>query len=460
MSSQAPRELLSSRLGFLLISAGCAIGLGNVWRFPFITGQYGGAIFVAFYVFFLLCVGLPILVMEFSVGRAARQNMGLAFRTLEPRGTKWHLVGPFSLIGSYFLMMFYAPVAGWMLAYFYYTASGAMTGLNPEQIGAVFGGLLASPTSMFMWTVLTLAIGFGVCAMGVRGGVERVVKYMMLGLFFILIALAYNSLSLPGAEAGLAFYLAPNWDNVMKTGFWPMLNAAMGQAFFTLSIGIGSMTIFGSYLNRDRTLTGEAGMIMGLDTVVALLSGLIIFPACSAFGVSADAGPSLIFITLPNVFNNMSAGQLWGALFFIFMACAALSTVIAVLENVVSYSIDVWGWTRKKAVCVNGVVLLMLTLPCILGFNLLSNITPFGAGSTVLDLEDFIVSNNLLPLGSLVFLLFCCKKNGWGWDNFIKEADSGQGPKFPAWLRPYLTYVLPFIVLFVLLQGYLQKFAL
>lgn len=363
---QDGRETLGSRIGFLFLSAGCAIGLGNVWRFPFIAGQYGGALFVAVYLFFLVTVGLPVLIMEFSVGRAARRNMGDALRRLEPKGSCWHRFGWFSLVGSYLLMMFYIPVAGWMLYYCQAMARGELA-LPPEQVGAFFGRMLSEPKGMIFWAWLTLLVGFGVCWMGVRKGLERVVKAMMAGLLAIMIGLAVRAVTLPGAMEGLAFYLAPDWSRAVEAGLWGMVNAAMTQAFFTLGLGVGSMLIFASYLDRRRTLTGEATLIVGLDTFVAFTAGLIIFPACFAFGVRPDSGPGLVFITLPNIFNAMPGGGIWGTLFFVFMSCAALSTVISVVENIISYSVDVWGWSRGKSVLVNGAAMALLVLPCILG---------------------------------------------------------------------------------------------
>ena len=451
------RERLASRLGFLLLSAGCAIGLGNVWRFPWITGQYGGAWFVLIYLFFLLAVGLPIMIMEFSVGRASRHNRGRAFHVLEPAGTKWHVFGWFSLAGSYLLMMFYIPVAGWMLYYCQATIRGELA-LPPEQVGAFFGGMLGDPAGMTFWAALVLLCGFGVCWFGVRNGLERVVKIMMVGLLLIMLGLAVRAVTLEGAGEGLTFYLAPDWSRVEKAGILNVVSAAMNQAFFTLSLGIGAMMIFGSYLDNRRNLTGESMFIVGLDTFVALTSGLIIFPACFAFGVQPDSGPGLVFITLPNIFNQMSMGALWGSLFFVFMSCAALTTVIAVVENIVSYSMDVWGWGRKKAIAVHCVLLALLMMPCILGFNVWSAVAPFGEGSVIMDLEDFIISNNMLPLGSLVVLLFCTSRRGWGWNNFLTEADKGDGPKFPRAVRAYLTWVLPLAVLFLFVQGYIDKF--
>lgn len=452
------RESLGSRLGFLLISAGCAIGLGNVWRFPYITGVYGGGAFVLLYLFFLLLFALPIMVMEFSVGRASRMNIARSFHKLEPAGTKWHYFGLIGLAGNYLLMMFYTTVGGWMLAYVWYSATGTLSGLTPEGVGGVFGSLLADPAEMVFWLCLCVLIGFSICAIGLRKGVERITIAMMSGLFLILIVLVLRAVTLEGAGKGLAFYLLPDFDRMMENGFWHSVHAAMGQAFFTLSVGIGSMAIFGSYIEKNRSLTGESVNITLLDTTVAVMSGLIIFPACSAFGVDPGAGPGLVFVTLPNIFNAMPAGRFWGVLFFLFMSFAALSTVIAVFENIVSYGIDVRGWSRRKSSAINFFIVLLGSLPCALGFNVLAGFEPLGAGTNVLDLEDFIVSNNLLPIGALVYLLFCTSRYGWGWDKFIAEADSGKGLKFPKLLRPYVAYVLPIIMIIVLVKGYYDKF--
>ena len=452
----AQREQLASRLGFLFLSAGCAIGLGNVWRFPFITGKYGGAVFLVAYLVFLLGMGLPILIMEFTVGRASRRNMSRAFRELKP-GSKWSYFGCFSIIGSYALMMFYIPVAGWMMYYCWATITGTLS-VPVDQVPTVFSNLLASPGTMLFWTLVASLGCFGVCALGLQRGVERVVKFMMGGLLIIVIGLAVHSLTLPGSMKGVAFYLVPDVQRAVDAGIMSLINDAMNQAFFTLSVGIGAMCIFGSYLNRSNTLTKESVFIVSLDTFVAFMSGLIIFPACFAFGVHPDAGPGLIFITLPNIFNNMAGGQFWGALFFVFMSAAALTTVIAVMENIISSFMDTYEWSRKKAVKINCVVLTLLTLPCILGFNLWSDFQPLGAGSTIMDLEDFIISNNLLPLGSLIYCLFCCQRYGWGWDKFIAEADMGSGMKFPKALRFYLTWILPVVLLVIFVEGYIQKF--
>ncbi len=452
------RESLGSRLGFLFISAGCAIGLGNVWRFPYITGAYGGGAFVLIYLLFLIFLALPIMIMEFSVGRASRQNIGGSFRKLEPPGTYWHIHGWTGILGNYLLMMFYTTVSGWMMAYCWYTASGQLSGLDADGVGAFFGATLEQPGTQVFWMIVVTVIGMIVCAIGLRRGVESVTKVMMSGLFVLLIILAARSVTLPGAGAGIAFYLKPDFNRLVESGLWTSVYAALGQAFFTLSVGIGSMAIFGSYISRERSLTGESVTVMCLDLFAALMAGLVIFPACFAYGVQPGAGPGLVFVTLPNVFNNMSLGTLWGFLFFLFMTFAALTTVIAVFENIVSYGIDVLRMTRRKSVAVNLVLLLILALPCALGFNVLSGFQPLGEGSVVLDLEDFILSNNLLPLGSLVYLTFCTTRYGWGWDNFIAEADAGKGMKFPKFLRGYFTYVLPIIMLIIFVQGYIEKF--
>ena len=451
------REQLASRLGFVLLSAGCAIGLGNVWRFPYITGKYGGAVFLVVYLLFLLFVGLPVLIMEFSVGRASKRNMAHALEKLEPKGTWWHKFGIMSPIGNYLLMMFYIPIAGWMLCYCWFMLNGTLE-VPTEQVPAVFSGMLGSPWTMLFWTVVVSASCFAICGQGLQKGVERVVKLMMLGLLFIMVGLAIHSCFLEGGGRGMEFYLRPDFGRAVESGFMALVNDAMNQAFFTLSVGMGSMCIFGSYLKKDRSLTQESVIIVALDTFVALTAGLIIFPACFAFNVTPDAGPGLIFVTLPNIFNNMAWGRFWGFLFFVFMSAAALTTVIAVLENIIAFFMDGYGWSRRKATIINFVVLTILTLPCILGFNVWSGFEPFGKGSSVLDLEDFIISNNILPLGSFLFMLFCCHRYGWGWDNFVAEADEGRGMKFPKFLRFYLTWILPVIVLFIFAQGYIQKF--
>lgn len=450
------REMLGSRLGFLLLSAGCAIGIGNVWRFPYITGEYGGAIFVGLYLLCLLAI-LPVMIMEFAVGRASRRNLGLAYKALEPAGTHWHKFGWMSLVGSYILMMFYTTVAGWILSYCWYEGSGTLAALSPAQMEGFFGGTLGNAAAQMAGMTLAVAIGIGVCAMGVQKGVERVVKIMMLGLLLLLVALVVRALMLPGAMEGVRFYLVPDPAKITQVGFLNVCSAALNQAFFTLSLGVGSMAIFGSYLPKERSLTGEGMLVVGLDTFVAIMAGMLIFPACFAFGVQPDAGPGLLFVTLPNIFNDMAGGRFWGTLFFVFMSFASLSTVIAVFENIISYSIDVWGYTRRKSLAVHAVMLWVLSVPCALGFNVLKDIQPMGAGSCILDLEDFIVSNNLLPLGGLLLTLFCCQRFGWGWDKFVAEVDQGVGPRFPRWLRPYLTYVLPCLILVLFVVGYVDK---
>lgn len=452
------REKFSSRMGFILISAGCAIGLGNVWRFPYITGQYGGAAFVLLYLLFLVAMGLPIMTMEFSVGRASQRSAASSYRVLEPKGTKWHLVGYLAMAGNYLLMMFYTTIAGWMLYYVFRMAAGEFEGVSPDVIGAAFNSMRANPVTQVGWMFVAVLLGFGVCALGLQKGVERITKVIMSSLFIIMLVLCVRSVTLPGAREGLRFYLVPDFGRMVENGLGDAIFAAMGQAFFTLSLGVGSMAIFGSYIGRERSLTGESVRICVLDTLVALMAGLIIFPACFAFGVNPGQGPGLVFVTIPNIFNQMSNGRLWGTLFFIFMSFAALSTVIAVFENIISFGMDLWGWTRRKAVAVNVVLVFVLSLPCALGFNLFSGFNPFGPGTFIQDLEDFIVSNNLLPLGSLVYLMFCTRKCGWGWDNYIAECNAGEGMKFPQFARRYVNYVLPFIIIVVFICGYLDKF--
>ncbi len=452
------REKFSSRLGFLLISAGCAIGLGNVWRFPFITGKYGGAAFVLLYLVFLVLLGLPIMVMEFAVGRGSQKSVALSFDALEPKGTKWHLHKYPSLAGNYLLMMFYTTIAWWMLIYCYKMITGTFTGLSAEQVSAVFTGLTADPLTMgIAMTIITVGC-FSVCSFGLQNGVEKITKRMMLCLLAIMVVLAIHSCTLSGAKEGIRFYLFPDFSKLSGKNFMDAVFDAMGQAFFTLSIGMGSIAIFGSYIDKKQTLTGEALRVTLLDTGVALMAGLIIFPACFTFGVSPDSGPNLIFVTLPNVFIAIPGGRVWGTLFFVFLLFAALSTVIAVFENILAWWMDLKGWSRKKTVAVNCVLVLLLSLPCVLGFNILSGVQPLGEGSTIMDLEDFLVSNNILPLGSLVYLLFCTSKRGWGWKSFCKEANTGNGIQVPKWARIYVSYILPLIVLAIFVQGYIAKF--
>ncbi len=460
------RETLGSRLGFILLSAGCAIGIGNVWKFPYITGQYGGAIFVLIYLFFLVALGIPLMTMEFAVGRASKKSAAKSFNVLEKPHQKWHLHGFAALAGNIILMMFYTVVAGWMLHYCYLTASGKLSGLGADEIAAEFSSLTSNPTLLVIWTSVVVVLGFLICAIGLKNGVEGVTKIMMIALLALIVVLAVNSVCLDGAAEGLKFYLVPNVNSIKEHGLGTVIVAAMNQAFFTLSIGIGSMAIFGSYIGKERALMGEAVRVTVLDTFVALMAGLIIFPACSAYGVAADNGPPLIFITLPNIFANMPLGRLWGTLFFVFMAFAAMSTVIAVFENILAIIRDYTGWGRIKASVICCIGMLILSLPCAFGFNILSDFKPFGEGSNVLDLEDFAVSNVVLPLGALVYLLFCVSKRGWGWKKFVKEADTGKGMKVSkgvseGWVkffRFYLTYILPVIVLIIFAYGVIVKF--
>lgn len=452
------REHFSSRLGFILISAGCAIGLGNVWRFPYIVGQYGGAAFVLIYILFLVILGMPIMAMEFAVGRASQKSAARSFHVLEPKGTKWHIAGWSAMAGNYILMMFYTTVGGWMLAYIYKTITGEFEGLDAEGVGNVFNSMLDNVGEMMTWMLIIVIIGFAVCAIGLQNGVEKITKAMMLALLGIMIVLCINSILLDNSSEGLKFYLVPDFGKMLDYGIWNVVYAAMSQAFFTLSLGIGAMAIFGSYISRDRSLMGESINICILDTCVAFMAGLIIFPACFSFGVNPGEGPGLVFVTLPNIFNQMAGGKIWGTLFFLFMTFAALSTIIAVFENTVSFMIDIKGWSRKKSVIFNGILITVLSIPCVLGFNVWSGFAPFGGTSTIQDLEDFIVSSNLLPLGSLAYLLFCVSKHGWGWENFIKEVDAGKGIKFPKWAKGYLKYVLPIIVIIIFVMGYYSKF--
>lgn len=452
------RERFSSRLGFILISAGCAIGLGNVWRFPYIAGQYGGAAFVVVYLFFLIVLGLPVLTMEFSVGRASRKSVASSFRILEPKGTKWHIFSYFAMAGNYLLMMFYTTVGGWMLAYFFKMAGGAFENASPGQIEEIFNALTARPLVMTVWLALVIALSFGICSFGLQKGVERVTKGMMSCLLLIMLALVLRAVTLPAAAEGLRFYLMPDFGKMAEAGIFQTVFAAMGQAFFTLSIGVGSMAIFGSYIGKERSLFGEAMNVLVLDTAVAVMAGLIIFPACFSFGINPGSGPRLVFVTLPNVFNSMGGGRIWGTLFFLFMTFAAMSTIVAVFENILSFAMDLWGWSRKKAVLVNTVLVMILSLPCVLGFNILSDFHPLGAGTNIMDLEDFIVSNNLLPIGAMVYVCFCVSKRGWGWDGFLVETNTGRGLKFPAQSKVYVKYVLPLIILFIFVQGYISFF--
>ena len=452
------RERLGSRLGFILLSAGCAIGVGNVWKFPWMVGQYGGGAFVLFYVIFLLILGLPIMTMEFAVGRASQKSPVRAYQVLEKPGSRWHIHGYLAMIGNYLLMMFYTTVCGWMLHYFYLTAAGRFVGATTEQVGAVFGEMLSRPGVMAGCMIAVVVIGFLINSFGLQGGLERVTKVMMIALLAIMVVLAVNSIRTPGSGEGLRFYLIPDFGRMAETGVANVVVGAMNQAFFTLSLGIGAMAIFGSYIGKGRALMGEAVNVAVLDTFVAFTAGLIIFPACFAFNVSPDSGPNLIFVTLPNIFNHMAGGRLWGSLFFVFMAFAAFSTVLAVFENIMSCCMDLTGWSRTKTAAINIVLMILLSLPCVLGFNVWSGFQPFGPGSNVLDLEDFLVSNLWLPLGSLVYLLFCTSRYGWGWKNFQNEANDGGGIKVRDGIRFYVSYILPLIVLVIFVLGIKDKF--
>ena len=446
------RENLKSRLGFILLSAGCAIGIGNVWKFPYMAGQGGGGAFVLFYLIFLVILGLPIMTMEFAVGRASKKSPVKAYQALEKPGQKWHIHGYFTLAGCYLLMMFYTTVAGWMLHYFYMTATGKLSALSADAVADQFTRMLADPGVMMFWMVLVVVIGVVICAGGLQNGLERVTKVMMIALLAIMVVLAINSFFMAGAKEGLKFYLVPDFGRMQEVGVVSTLVGAMNQAFFTLSLGIAAIEIFGSYMSDEFTLTGEAVRITALDTFVAFISGLIIFPACFAYGVQPDQGPALIFITLPNIFVNMPLGQLWGALFFVFMTFASFSTVTAVFENLIACSIDNFGWNRKKAVLVNLIIIFLCSIPCVLGYNVLADMHFIGSRD-VLDSEDFLVSNLLLPCGALVYLLFCVTKWGWGFDHYLAEVNKGRGIKMPGAMKPYFQYVLPVLILVILIRG-------
>ena len=452
------RERLGSRLGFILISAGCAIGIGNVWKFPYMAGQGGGGAFVLFYLLFLLILGLPIMTMEFAVGRASQKSPVKAYYALEKPGQKWHIHGYITLIGCYLLMMFYTTVAGWMLHYFYLTATGKFTGLDSDAVASQFNTMLSQPQVMGFWMVIIVIAGILVCSIGLQNGLEKVTKVMMISLLFIMVILAINSFFMDGAKEGLSFYLIPDFERMKEIGIIKTITGAMNQAFFTLSLGIGAMSIFGSYIGKERSLLGESLNIALLDTFVAITSGLIIFPACFTFHVDQTSGPGLIFITLPNIFNHIPMGKLWGSLFFIFMSFAAFSTILAVFENIISCGMELTGWSRKKSSFINAIAIILLSVPCVLGYNLWSSDIFAVFGGAVLDFEDFLVSNLFLPLVSLVYLLFCTSRYGWGWKNFTTEANTGKGLKIQNWMRGYISYILPLIVLFIFFFGLYDKF--
>ena len=452
------REKFKSRLGFILVSAGCAVGLGNVWKFPYICGQNGGAAFILIYLFFLITLGFPILISEFSIGRGSGKSMAHAYDNLEQKGTKWHFFKWFSFIGLILLMMFYTMVGGWMLYYVYRSCTGELIG-DADHVAECFTSMLADGKTMTLWAFIAIIVSFAVCAFGIQKGIEKVTKVMMIALLGLIIILAIHSLTLDNAMEGVKFYLIPNLDAIRDRGLGTVVFDAMSHAFFTLSIGIGSMEIFGSYLDKEHSLVGEAGNVVVLDTFVALMAGFIIIPACFAFGVAPGAGPSLLFITLPNIFNNMAGGRVWGILFFVFMSFAALSTIIAVFEGIVAFLMEILNWSRVKTVLICIVGISVLSLPAILGFNVLSMVQPMGEGSTIMDLEDFFVSYNLLPLGSLIMVLFCSRKNGWGWGNFVEEVNKGRGRRMSNKLRFYYAYVLPIVILVIYFKGYYDMFA-
>ena len=449
------RESFKSRLGFLLVSAGCAIGIGNVWRFPYVVGENGGGIFVLFYLLFLVAMGLPVLTMELAVGRGSRKSAVLAYKELEKPKSKWHIHGWFAILGCYVLMMYYTTVSGWMVSYFYKFVTGEFkAGMDVDATGSVFSDLLTDPKQMGFWMILTVIVGFIVCSRGLQNGLERISKIMMTALLVLIVVLAVHSITLSGADEGLRFYLIPNLSTVEKVGIGNVISAAMNQAFFTLSLGVAAMEIFGSYMSKDHALAGEGVRICALDTFVAVMSGLIIFPACFSYGVEVTSGPKLIFVTLPNVFVNMAGGRIWGSLFFLFMTFASFSTVIAVFENIMSFAMDMFGWSRNKTAIINCIIILIASLPCVLGYNVWSDLHLIG-GRDVLDSEDFLVSNLLLPLGSLIYLLFCVTKWGWGFDNYIEEVNTGSGLKMSRKLKPYFQFVLPVLILIILIQGLL-----
>lgn len=452
------REKFGSRLGFILVSAGCAVGIGNVWKFPYICGINGGAIFILIYLVCLVLLGLPILICEFAIGRGSGRSIGKAFGELTPDRPRWKKYRFFGFAGNYLLMSFYTMVAGWMLNYVFIMASGKIADADAETVGQTFNSMLGNAPVMFFWTAVVILLCIGICALGLKNGVEKITKIMMVSLLVLMVVMAVRSVTLEGGEKGLAFYLIPDFGKAAERGFGNIVFDAMTHAFFTLSVGIGAMEIFGSYLKKERRLTGEAVNVMILDTAVALLAGIIIIPACFSCGVSPDYGPSLLFVTLPNVFNNMAGGRIWGTLFFLFMSFAALSTVIAVFENIIAVSMDIFGRSRKKTVIFNLIFISVISVPAILGFNLLSGVKLLGEGSTIMDVEDFLVSYNILPLGSLLFVLYCTKKNGWGFKNFTDEANRGKGIKLPKWLRPYMLYVLPAIILVIYFKGYYDMF--
>jgi len=436
------RDRLSSRLGFILLSAGCAIGCGNVWKFPWMTGQYGGGSFVLVYVLCLLLLGLPVMIMEFALGRASQASPVKMYQKLEKPGQKWHIHGYLALFGNICLMSFYTVVAGWLLYYFVSFLTGKTADLG-------FGTMISNPGLNMGYMALVVIIGFVVLSFKLQGGLERVTKYMMVALLFLMIVLAVNSATLPGAKEGLKFYLLPDFAKITPN----VIVGAMNQAFFTLSLGIGSMAIFGSYVNKERTLMGESVNVIILDSFVAITAGLIIFPACFTYNVEVGAGPSLLFDTMATVFVNMKGGRLWGTIFFLFMVFAAMSTVFAVFENILACVRELTGWSRPKGCIICGIGLFITSTTTALGYSVFK-FQPFAEGSAWLDFWDFLVSTNLLPLGSLVFAIFCCSKRyGWGWDKFIAEANTGKGLKVQQWMKPIFCYVVPVAIIVIYVMG-------
>ncbi|MCF0138011.1 MAG: sodium-dependent transporter [Oscillospiraceae bacterium] len=452
------RERLGSQLGFIMLSAACAIGLGNVWKFPYMAGQYGGGVFVLFYIVFLIIFGIPVLVSEYAMGRGSQISPIRFYQALEPKGSKWHLHGPFAMFGLYLLMMFYVNVAGWIVKYFVRTVSGGFQGMNADEVAGAFVSFISEPGEMLLYMALVVIVGFLICSFSLQKGLERITKYVMLALFVIMLVLAVNSFTMEGAKEGLSFYLKPDMARAKEAGLGNVVVGAMSQAFFTLGLGVGSMAIFGSYIDKSHSLLGESVKVVALDTFVALMAGFIIFPACFTHGVDVTSGPPLIFITLPNIFLNLPMGRFWGSLFFLFMTFAAVSTVLAVFEDIVACCMDLFGWSRKKTCLINAAVMLVLAMPCALGFNVWSGFMPFGEGSNVLDLEDFVLSNVLLPVGAFLFVRFCTSEKGWGWDNFVAEANAGKGMKMKKWMRPYMSYFLPVLVLILFVVGIVNFF--
>lgn len=435
------REKLGSRLGFILLSAGCAIGCGNVWKFPWMTGQYGGGGFVLVYVLCLLLLGLPAMVMEFALGRASQASIVKMYQKLEKPGQKWHIHGFLAMLGNIALMAFYTVVTGWMIYYFVMFLTGNSADLT-------FVGMITNPGVNVLYLLIAVAVGFAVLSFNLQGGLERVTKYMMLLLFLLMVVLAGHSMTLSGAKEGLKFYLVPDLSKINGS----VIVGAMNQAFFTLSIGIGSMAIFGSYIGKDHSLLGESINIIILDTAVAIIAGLIMFPACYTYGLEVDAGPSLLFNTMATVFNNMANGRFWGSLFFLFMVFAAFSTELAVFENILACIRELTGWSRPKGCLFCGIGIFLLSLTTALGYSVL-HFQPFAEGSAWLDFWDFIVSTNLLPLGALIFSIFCCYNIGWGWDKFIEEANAGKGLKVQPWMKPVFKYFVPVCVLALYIYG-------